>query len=55
MFNLFKKKSKLEILNEEYKKLMKKSHELSAVNRAESDKYYAKADKVLSEIEKLKN
>ena len=53
MFGLFKKKSEKEKLEDEYKKLIKKAHELSTVNRAESDKVAAQADAVLKKLDKL--
>lgn len=55
MFNLFKKKSELEKLNDKYKKLLAESHRLSTTNRKESDIKYAEADKVLKQIEALNN
>jgi hypothetical protein len=33
MFNIFKKKSKVEKLNDQYKKLLEESYELSTTNR----------------------
>jgi hypothetical protein len=53
MFNLFKKKSEVEKLQEQYEKLMNKYHKLSTVNRTESDKVYAEAQTVLDKIEAL--
>lgn len=55
MFNLFKKKSEVDKLNDKYKKLLKESHRLSTTNRRESDNKYAEADEVLKQIEALKN
>jgi predicted transcriptional regulator YdeE len=54
MFNLFKKKSNVEKLQEKYEKLMKEWHQLSTTNRSKSDEKYAEAQKVLDEIELLK-
>jgi hypothetical protein len=54
MFGLFKKKSKEEILQDKYKKLLKESFELSKTNRAASDKKQAEAQAILEEIEALK-
>ncbi len=54
MFGLFKKKSPIEKLQKQYEDLMAKSHKLSTINRAESDKLYAQADEVLKKIEVLK-
>jgi hypothetical protein len=53
MFGLFKKKTEKEKLEEQYNKLIKKSHELSTVNRAESDKVAAEADAVLKKLEAM--
>jgi hypothetical protein len=54
MFNLFKKKSNVEKLQEKYEKLMKEWHQLSTTNRSKSDQKYAEAQKIIDEIEKLK-
>ena len=54
MFNLFKKKSNVEKLQEKYEKLMKEWHQFSTTNRSKSDEKYADAQKVLDEIELLK-
>ncbi|QRM89991.1 Lacal_2735 family protein [Lacinutrix sp. WUR7] len=54
MFGLFKKKTKAEKLQEKYNKLMKEWHQLSSINRSESDKKYQEANAVLDEIESLK-
>ncbi len=53
MFGLFKKKSELEKLQEQYEMLMKKWYQLSTINRAESDNIYAEAEKVLNKMEAL--
>jgi hypothetical protein len=53
MFNLFKKKSPIEKLNNSYKKLLGEAHKLSTINRKLSDEKHAEADKVLKEIETL--
>lgn len=53
MFGLFKKKSKVEVLQKKYERLMKEWHELSTVNRSESDKKYAEAELILQEMEAL--
>lgn len=55
MFGLFKKKSKLETLQDQYAKKMKEGFELSKINRAESDKKYAEADAILKKIENSLN
>ena len=53
MFGLFKK-SKVDVLNDTYKKLLEEAFKLSKTNRKESDAKYADADKILKEIEHLK-
>ncbi|PWJ43093.1 Lacal_2735 family protein [Sediminitomix flava] len=53
MFGLFKKKSKAEILQKKYEKLLKESHDLSKSNRMKGDQKYAEAMEVLKEIEAL--
>lgn len=55
MFNLFKKKSKEEVLNKQYWKLMSEAHRLSTVNRRESDKKIAEADRLIGEIEAIQS
>lgn len=54
MLKLFKGKSKIEILQKKYESLMSDWHRLSTTNRAESDKKYAEAQKILEQIEILK-
>ena len=53
MFNLFKKKSKVELLEEKYKKLIAEAYKLSHTNRTLSDQKQAEAAEVQNEIEKL--
>jgi len=53
MFGIFKQKSEKEKLQAQYEKLLKKSHELSTTNRAESDKVAAQAEEIAQKIEKL--
>jgi hypothetical protein len=55
MFGLFKKKekSKVDILNEKYRKLLDESYRLSHTNRKESDLKRAEAEEVLKELEGL--
>jgi len=53
MFGLFKKKTELEKLQGQYKKLMKDAFDLSKTNRSESDTKYAAADKIQKQIEEL--
>jgi len=53
MFGLFKKKSRLDKLQDEYKKLLLEAYRLSKTNRQESDKRQAEARTLLSQIEVL--
>ena len=53
MFGLFKKKSKVEILNSKYKKLQEQAFKLSTSSRAQSDQKYVEAEEVLKEIEAI--
>lgn len=53
MLGIFKKKSKLDVLQKEYEKLMSDWHRLSSIDRAKSDEKYAEAEKILMEIEVL--
>lgn len=55
MFNIFKKKTELEKLNEQYAKLMKEAHELSTSNRKESDRKVAEAQAIADQIQKIAN
>ena len=55
MFGLFKKKSPVEKLQDEYKKLMEESYRLSTTDRKASDLKRAEADKVLKQIEAIQN
>lgn len=54
MFGLFKKKTKLEKLEEKYKKILEEAYKLSSSNRTLSDAKTAEANEVLKEIETLK-
>lgn len=51
MFGLFKKKTEKEKLQEEYKKLMEKSFQLSTIDRKQSDMVRAEAEEVIKKIE----
>ena len=53
MFGLFKKKSKIEILQKRYEKLLKEYHQLSSTSRLESDRKFVEAQEVLKEIDSL--
>ncbi|GGD07240.1 Lacal_2735 family protein [Hyunsoonleella pacifica] len=55
MFGLFKRKSKKEKLEEQFKKLMQEWHRLSSINRSESDKKYAEAQDIAKLINELKH
>jgi len=50
---LFKKKSKLDKLNDKYEKLLQQAHKMSTINRTKSDELTAQAQEVLKEIESL--
>lgn len=54
MFGLFKKKSKVEKLQFEYKKLLEEAHRLSTSNRSLSDEKAYEANEILKEIDKIK-
>ena len=54
MLGIFKKRSKLDVLQKNYEKLMSEWHRLSSIDRAKSDDKYAQAQKILMEIEVLK-
>lgn len=53
MFRFFKKKSEKEKMEDRYDALIKKSYELSHVDRAASDKLAAEAAELLLQIESL--
>jgi len=53
MFGLFKKKSKKEVLNQQYKKLMEESYKLSHSDRKASDLKRAEAEDILKQIDAL--
>tara|TARA_B100000809_G_scaffold254975_1_gene292884 strand:+ start:4003 stop:4167 length:165 start_codon:yes stop_codon:yes gene_type:complete len=53
MFNLFRKKTAKEKLEQEYKKCLAEAYELSKINRSASDEKTAEANKILEKIEKL--
>ena len=55
MFRLFKKKSKLDQLQDNYKCLIEQSYKLSTSNRSESDNRLAAAQKILEQIEVLQH
>lgn len=53
MIGWFKKKTKLELLKENYRSLMKKSFEVALINPSKSDKFHRQADKLFEEIRYL--
>jgi len=55
MFGLFKQKSKIEILNKKYQKLLEEAYKLSTSSRVQSDLKQAEAEEVLKEIKALEN
>ncbi|GAB1857784.1 hypothetical protein MHTCC0001_26210 [Flavobacteriaceae bacterium MHTCC 0001] len=55
MLGWFKRKSKREKLEEKFKKLMQEWHELSSINRAESDKKYAEAQEIAKKLNNAEN
>ena len=55
MFNLFKKKTEKEKLEEAYKKCLEESFKLSKTDRSASDKKVQEANDILEKIEKLKD
>lgn len=55
MFNIFKKKSEIEKLQDKYKKLLAEAHSLSQRDRKAGDQKMADAEDVAQKIEKLRN
>jgi hypothetical protein len=55
MFSFFKKKSKIELLQEKYQSLLKEAYELSSTNRKKSDEKNYEADLILKEIKSLES
>lgn len=55
MFRIFKKKTKVEKLQKEYKNLMEEAFKMSKMNRTKSDAKTAEAEEVLKKIESLKS
>lgn len=54
MFKLFKKKSRIEILEKKYEKLLQQSHKMMAINRRESDRLQAEANEVFMQLNSIK-
>lgn len=55
MFGLFKKKSEVEKLQDQYKKLMAEAHQLSQRDRRAGDEKMAEAEAVAQQIDALRN
>ena len=53
MLGIFRKKTKLDLLQKEYEKLMSEWHRLSSIDRTKSDDKYEEAQKILMQIEVL--
>jgi hypothetical protein len=54
MFGLFKKKSEIDKLNEQYQKMMSEVHSLSQKDRKAADMKTAEAEEILKKIDALK-
>ncbi|MEX0883444.1 MAG: Lacal_2735 family protein [Cyclobacteriaceae bacterium] len=54
MFGLFKKKSELEQLQDQYAKLMEKAHKMSHQNRKEADRLMSEAEEIGKNIDQAK-
>ncbi|MFT4522222.1 MAG: hypothetical protein ACI8ZN_001162 [Bacteroidia bacterium] len=50
MFGIFKRKTKVQILEKKYESLLEASYKLSRINRKQGDAKMAEADSVLQEI-----
>ncbi|NOQ71065.1 MAG: Lacal_2735 family protein [Crocinitomix sp.] len=55
MFKLFKKKSPVDKMYNQYEKLLAEAHQLSTINRTASDEKTAEANAILDKIDALKN
>ena len=55
MFGLFKKKTEVEKLQDQYKKKMKDGFDLQSIDRSASDQKYLEADQILKKIEAIQN
>ncbi len=55
MLKLFKKKSKAEKLQKQFKKSMDEWHKLSQINRSAADAKYAEAEQIAEQIKQLEN
>lgn len=54
MFSLFRKKTRMELLEEKYEKLLEQSYKMMSYNRRESDRLQAEANEVFQQMVKLK-
>jgi hypothetical protein len=54
MFEFFKKRSQLDVLAKKYTTLLKEAHELSTVDRTESDRKMAEAEELGKVIDDMK-
>jgi len=54
MIKLFRKKTPLQKLEEQYDKLIQESYKMSTIDRAKSDTLAYEANEVLEQIKKLK-
>ncbi len=54
MFGIFRKKTDLQKLTQQYKLLLEESYKLSHVNRAASDQKAVEAEELLAKIEALR-
>ncbi len=55
MFGLFKSKSELDKLNDQYKKLLAEYHKLSTVDRKKADEKMAEAENIAKKMDALNN
>ena len=53
MFKIFKKKTEVEKLSDQYAKLMKEAHTLSTVDRKKSDARIAESEVIMKRINEL--
>ena len=53
MFGIFKKKSEVEKLQDQYKKKMKEGYDLQSIDRSASDQKYVEANEILQKIDAL--
>lgn len=53
MFGLFKKRPKVDVLQDKYNKLLEEAHRLSHTDRKASDAKVSEANEVLKEIDLL--